>query len=332
MAKRIFLLAVLALLVSLSVGCGETAVSLKPIDLVPDTATVLGHIDLDSILSDQDLTGLYDQLPKEPGMPERFDEALDLLRDKTRIDLRDFKEVIFFGSPSSVTADAGDLAVFASGPFTEAEVIAAVEAFASEELNAGTYKGTILYTGSQQEAAIAFLGNDAFVLGPADSVRQVIDVKEGDRNALSGDLRERYNDIGDVLVKTVAALPAEEVDKSGNGADLFSFMTGLSFLDELETVEMVLDKQDQAISFELELCFTSEDSAEALENLINIVKLLPGLIPVPEEAPGGVPIPEEGEELLFELLDRLEVETLDSCLMLTLEVTVGEIEELLAEG
>jgi hypothetical protein len=105
----------------------------------------------------------------------------------------------------------------------------------------------------------------------------------------------------------------------------------LSALADIETAALTLDKEEQSIAFDLALCFSDAKSATAVKALITLATAMIDMFEIPQEGPGEIPIPQEGQELLPELLDKLDVEVVDSCLTISLHMTLSEIEDLLAE-
>jgi hypothetical protein len=330
--KKTIPLIIVALLVSLLVGCNGTTETMTSIELVPQSADIVGKINMSQILGDKDLTGLYDSLPKDSDTPQTFDDAVDMVIEEAGIDLRDFEEALIFGDTSSGTEDTNYFGAIVEGTFTKGDLIAAIEEAMDIELDPFDYKGYEIYTDQDQQGAIVFLNDETSVIGTVELVKDVIDVKKGDEPVLSGEVLDRYNELGDVLMKVSASIASELMEGALEDAqDFIPIPIDLSALADIETAALTLDKEEQSIAFDLELYFSDAKSAKAVKALITLATAMIDMFEIPQEGPGGIPIPQEGQELLPELLDKLDVEVVDSCLTISLHMTLSEIEDLLAE-
>jgi hypothetical protein len=151
-------------------------------------------------------------------------------------------------------------------------------------------------------------------------VKDVIQVKEGNREALGGDVIETYNELGDALIKMVslqAYLGEETLPDSLPGLPI-----DLSPFADIEKSTLVLNKQGHTISMETKLYFSNSESAESAENLVSFIELLVDMLPVPEE----------GQNLVAELLGKLDIERDGSLLTISFEITVSEIEDIIESG
>ncbi|MEE9400699.1 MAG: hypothetical protein V3V32_01625, partial [Dehalococcoidia bacterium] len=90
----------------------------------------------------------------------------------------------------------------------------------------------------------------------------------------------------------------------------------LDALTNMDTVGMTLAKEEQPMTASLKLCFTDSDSAENVGTMINAAIVFAGLIPY---------IPEEAREWL----GKLDASVSGSCLDISLELTISEVETLM---
>lgn len=110
MVKKVSLLLLMVLLLVISplIGCSNSSGGVtNPIGLVPKQANMIGHVDLSKILQDNDLTGIYDKVPKDSSYPQTFDDTLAKLKEEYNIDLKSFQEGVFFADVSE-SADQGN--------------------------------------------------------------------------------------------------------------------------------------------------------------------------------------------------------------------------------
>ena len=105
MLKKTIPLLIVVIFVLLLVGCNGTAETTTPIELVPQSADMVGKINIGQILGDNDLAGLYESMPKDSDTPQTFDEAIDMVITEAGIDLTDFDEALIFGDTSSHTGN-----------------------------------------------------------------------------------------------------------------------------------------------------------------------------------------------------------------------------------
>jgi len=330
--KKTIPLLIVVILVLLPVGCNGTAETITPIELVPQSADIVGRINIGQILGDNDLAGLYESMPKDSDTPQTFDEAIDMVITEAGIDLTDLKEALIFGDTSSRTENTGYFGAIVEGTRSQGDLTTAIEEAADTELNSLDYKGYDIYTDQEQQLAIVFLDDETFVIGTLEPVKDVIDVKEGDEPSLSGDVLDRYNELSDVMIKVAASIAPELTEGALEGAqDFIPIPIDLSALADIETAEFTLDKEEQSIAFDLALCFSNAKSAKAVKALVTLATAMIDMFEIPQEGPGGIAIPQESQELLPELLDKLDVEVVDSCLTIGLQMTLSEIEDLLAE-
>jgi hypothetical protein len=337
MGKKTLSIFIVVLLFSLPLGCGGEATSTTIItsaELVPQKANMIGHIDLSQIIADKDIAELYEAMPIEPGASQTLDEALDLTMEEIGLALMDFGECVIFGGISEATGDMDYGGILVKGTFEESDLIASIESEIDEEFTTINYKGYEIYMDSDEEMGIAFLSSDAFIIGSMEAVEDAIAVKEGDQPAISGKLLDTYNDLADGLVKVAILVPPVAIEEGlqGFGGELPTELP-LDALTNIDTVGFTLAKEEQSITFSLKLCFTDSDSAEAVEAFIrsNISSDARDELPdFPEEdgfttEKGMIELMEQ----VLELLNKLEVNTTDSCLTISLELTLAEIEDLI---
>jgi hypothetical protein len=322
MVKKVsfLLLMVLLLVVSPLIGCSSGGAT-NPIELVPKNANVVGHVDLSKILQDKDLTGIYDQVPKDPSYPQTFDDALAKLKDEYNIDLKSLQEGIFFADISG-SADQGNYSgVIIEGTFNKSDLIAAIQSAAGTELSTIKYKDYEIYTDELQESAIAFLSDNMLVIGAMEPVKDVIDVKKGDAKALSGEVLDTYNKLGDALIKVAVAVPSG-VAEGQLGESASQILGDLSAFDKVKSVGMTLSKNNKSVALNVKLCCADSDSAQSIEQSIN------GLITFAQFLT-GMSENQQQNQALDTLLNKIKVTRSDTCVSINITATLTEIEDLI---
>ena len=324
MVKKVsfLLLMVLLLVVSPLIGCSNSNGGVtNPIGLVPKKANVIGHVDLSKILPDNDLTGIYDKVPKDSSYPQTFDDALAKLKEEYNIDLKNFKEGVFFGDISGSKEQGNYFGVIIEGTFNKSDLITAIQSAAGMELSTIKYKDYEIYTDESEETAIAFLSDDMFVVGTMQPVKDVIDVKKGDGAALSGELLDTYNKLGDALIKVAVAVPPG-VAEGQLGQSASQYLGDLSAFDKVESVGMTLSKNNESVALDVKLCCADSDSAQSIEQSIDgLITLVKFLMAMSED--------QQQNQALDTLLNKVEVGRSDSCVNITVNATLAEIEGLI---
>lgn len=324
MVKNVMLLLLMVLLLAVFplAGCSNSSVVVTdPIKLVPDKANLIGVIDITSILQDKNLTGIYDTTPKNSTYPQTFDDAVATLKDKYNIDLKSFQEGVLFADVSQSTGGGNYSGVIVEGTFNKSDLIAAIQSAAGTELSTIKYKDYEIHADESQGSAIAFLGNTTFVIGAMQPVKDVIDVKKGDAKALSGEVLDTYNKLGDALIKLAVAVPSG-VAEGQLGDSASQILGNLSALDKVQSMGMTVTKNDASLTLDLKLCCTDSDSAQSIEQtisgLITFAQLLTG-------TSGN----QQQNQALDTLLNKVKVTRSDTCVDVNITATLTEIEELI---
>ncbi len=323
----ILLLMVLLLVVSPLVGCSnssdEVTNHIDLIGLVPQKANVVGKIDLKSIMEDKDLTDLYDEAEKDSDQPQTFKDALAQLKDEYDIDLKSFHEGVVFMDVSESSDEVEYFGFIIQGTFDKDDLIAAIQSGTETELTKINYKDYDLYYDEAEDMELAFLTDNVFAIGTMQTVKDVIDVKQGDAEALSGDMLDTYNKLGDGLIKVAMAMPRNMMDRE-LGESESQFPGDLSAFDDIESIGMVLSKDNELVALNTKLCCADIDSANIIEDSISILISYMGLIIAMSDKP-------EENQALSSLLDKIDVAKSGSCVDVGLEIALSDIEGLVKD-
>jgi hypothetical protein len=283
---------------------------IQAIDLAPQEANFVAGVQISKILTDEDIIEAYNEAEKPPEFPQTFDEALDWVEDEIGLDPRDFSEALIFGDIESEDYFGG----IVKGTFVEEELIASIEEATGEEMPTIAYNDYQIYiiTEGAQELGICFLGNDTIAVGPVDAVKDVIDVKKGDKERLSGPVYDTYNKLGEAWIKGALEVPGETMGEIPEGG----VPIGLAAFEDLEVMGFSFNKAGESLFIQVKLYFSdAESAADAEEMISSMMSLLPLMPDVPPE--------------IVALLDELSVSLSDSWVTISLETTMTEIEELM---
>ena len=324
MVKKVIvlLLMVLLLVVSPLVGCSNSSGGVtSPIGLVPKKANMVGQADLSKILQDKDLAGIYDKVPKNASYPQTFDAALTLLKDQYNVDLNSFQEGVLFADVSQSTEGGNYSGAIVKGTFNKNDLIAAIQSGSGTAWSTIKYKDYDIYDNEIDDTAFAVLTDNMFVIGTMRPVKDVIDVKKGDAKALSGEVLDTYNKLGDALIKVAVAVPPGAAE--GNlGQSASQVLGNLSAFDKVKTVGMTLSKGNSSVALNVKLCCADSDSAQSIEDSINGLIGFMGLVM-------SMSGDQQQNQALDTLLNNVEVSRSDSCVNVSLSMTVAEIEDLI---
>jgi hypothetical protein len=316
------LLVVLLLAVFPLAGCSNSSGGdTNLIGLVPNKVNLVGQIDLSKILQDKDLTGIYDKIPKSSSYPQTFDDALAKLKDEYNIDLNSFQEGVFFADVSGSGNQGNYYGIIIGGTFNKSDLMAAIQSASGTGLSTIKYKDYEIYTDELQESAIAFLSDNMLVVGAMEPVKDVIDVKKGDSEALSGEVLDTYNQLGSALIKLTIAVPPG-VAEGQLGQSASQLLGNLSAFDNVKTVGVTLSTNNESVVFNLKLCTTDSDSAQSIkqtiDNLVTFAKFSTG-------TSGN----QQQKQMLDTLLNNVKVTRSDTCVNVSITATLTQIEELI---
>lgn len=284
-------------------GVGKTA-EVVAIDLVPQTANFAASVNLNRVLADADVQDVIGELTADLGEPKTFDELLNLAKEETGVDFRDFSEVLVFGE----IGNTDYIGAIAKGFFNQAALITGIKNATGEDLSATDYKGYQIYSSSNNKAAICFITSDTLIGGSTAIVKDTIDVKEG-APSLDKLIYDTYKAMGDGWVTIALGVPAEATAELGETVPL-----AMAFLQNMEAVGFSFNKAGDNLSFQLKVLFLDSASAGDAKGMFDLVK---GMVAMASDVPPEV----------SEMLDRLNVVQSDAWLILSLEATKAEIED-----
>jgi hypothetical protein len=324
MIKRVIVLLfmVLLLVVSPLVGCSSSGSGVtNPIGLVPKRANMVIQADLSKILQDTDLAGIYDKAPKDAGNPQTFNDALTQLKDQYNIDLNSFQEGVLFADISQ-SSDGDDYSgAIVKGTFNKNDLISGIQSGSDTMWSTTKYKDHDIYNNEIEDTAFAILNDNMFAIGTMQPVKDVIDVKRGDAKALSGEVLNTYNKLGDALIKVAVAVPPG-VTEGEFGQSASEVLGNLSAFEKVKTVGMTVAKDDESVALNVKLCCADNDSAQSVENSINGLIAFIGLVMSMSED-------QQQNQVLGTLLSNVGVSRSGSCVNITLAATITEIEDLI---
>jgi hypothetical protein len=295
-------------------ACGGSQIA-SPQELVPSTANLMAQVQVGKLLQDADFRSLYEQAPKGAGEPQSFDELLDMAQQETGVDFRQFTSAVMFGD---VTQNEDYFGVIAKGQINEDQLVAAIEENGKYTLKTSDYAGQKIYIAPEEadSAVMAFFGDDTVVLGTLPAVQDVIDVRDGKLDRISGKVYDTFNDLGDPLFSMAMSVPPEAMadwqDSMGGGQG-FGMMPAMDAFQDLDVLSLVLDKPGDDLKVEATLDFVTAESASKMNDTLDgFLKLASGFAP---------------DEGVRTLLEKLELSVDGTRLTVTFQAPLSEIQE-----
>ena len=304
-------------------ACGSTSKGDAPETLIPAGSTLIGSVQVAEILEDPDIAAFFENIDADLGDAESFDQLLEMVFEETGIDFRQISHALLFGFGDFLGEQI--FGIIARGVFDEDQIVAAIKR--SEETTNFTttvYKGRRLHSFEDDEDSVALsvLDTDTLVFGIRDAVTAVIDVQDGTRDPVSGQVYDVFNDLGNGLFRLALELPPEALPAldqplegiPGLGGGFDGLLISLDALKDLEIIGVVLDKDGDILSVEAQLDFISSESAARMGDAIGgFFDLFTALSP---------------DERTRTLLDKIQVDTSGTRLTIRAEIPVSELEEL----
>jgi len=344
MLKKIailFLSLLTIVLMLAAVACGSESTSSVSENsekvLVPQRAGMIARISIGSVLADNTIRNAYDEADKGTDAPTTLDELLQTSRDKTGLDFTAFKEATLFGDindlskvtpENGLAASQGYFGVIISGTFKNDELIAGIESETGQKLESESYNGykiyTITDTSNSNTNTLALLDESVLVTGSSEAIKDVIDVKNG-KPGLSGDLLATYENIDGSLGKLALSVPDEWLNQMQDEQDTGILSTSeLEAFKEMKTISITFDKAGDNTNLEIKAGFSNGASAnsaksgieELISNLKEFLKMSEDSSSTPETA------------ALIDLLDSVRLSISDNWLILHLELTMDQVEEI----
>jgi hypothetical protein len=280
--KAVPLILAMALIAGLSSGIGCTPRHPAVIiELVPEEANSVACIQVNQILTDEDLIAAYE-------------EAAVIFGDSESDD--------YFGA-------------IVKGAFNPEAVLDSIEQAIGEHMVISTYRGYQIYEGTikeyEWELALCFLSDGALVAGSMDAVKGVIHLAVGDAEPLSGLIAEVYNSLGDVYIKVAAELPVERIGTIPEEQAPIE----LALLEDIEAVGASFNKVADNISTQVRVCFSSPEHARTFETwFLGAITFIPLGLDIPLEATDmldGIELTRSGSCIVISLTTTLtEIEEL----------------------
>ncbi|SEV87934.1 hypothetical protein [Halobacterium jilantaiense] len=278
--RRLALLAVALSALLVTAGClgsvgnlGANDTSAEPqLDSIPASAEYVSYVDAAGMADDESLRSIANTAMEASGEyddgPTDVDGVFDQAENDSDLDPSKFDTMTAFGTaPENPMEGEGSAAAVLATSYTEDEVVAAIEK-QDGELTEETYGDTTLYAYESDEddvSVLAVLGDGTFAAGDRSAVESVIDVRNGDADALNGDLKATFEDTEDGYVRFAMAMPSEADVPSGEQSVVGNQMD-VSALGNVTHVSGSFATSDGNVTTTMSLVAASEGDATEVYN------------------------------------------------------------------
>ncbi|ELZ02871.1 hypothetical protein C482_04391 [Natrialba chahannaoensis JCM 10990] len=241
-----------------------------PAEYVPSDTDTLIHIDM-AMLADDDHQQLVDSMAD--GESDDTNDQEDIVSEfeaETGLELEDADELLLFTSFDDNPWD--DSGIIVQSDWTTDEVVSAAEDTEETPYEEREFDGETVHYEPESESRqstemhIGELGDGTFVFGSQDTVEASLAVEYGDEEALSGDIRDAYDETRDGHVTLATTLPKSTVPTDDPSApDDIDFEAFYN----VEVLTSVYDTDDGEAGFETTLHTTGEDEALDVADVID---------------------------------------------------------------
>lgn len=256
------------------IGDDSSSAGDAQLDKVPDDATMVGYVDAAGMVEDDSLRELantafeaQDQNSEFYSGPTSVEEWLDQIEDESGLDATNVQDATFFGTAGeTVPTNAEQAGMILRTDFTEDEIVSAMED-SGTEFSEESYQDTTLYTyGYDNQNALAALGDGTFAVGDTAAVKSTLDVDAGDEDALSGELRTRFQDTDDGYVRFASSVPQDQVptEELGQGSPI-----NTSAFNTVQYVSGSMATDGDTVSTQMNLVSESSDDASRINDVID---------------------------------------------------------------
>ncbi len=326
----VVLLSTVGLLVSLLVGLNHSGRDVTDrMDLVPETANLIGRVELGELTGRGGIADIYAAMPKDEGDPQTIEEALEQALNMSNLDLGAFRDAWVFSDVSRTADNSSYSAAILRGDFNQDSLVAGMGSVVGEGFTTADCQGYTIYVGSDHRVGLAFLSSDLLVTGSVNAVQDVIAVQQQNMASVGGELLDKYDDLDGGLVEVAAVMPPGMIEQEI--AELTAGITSPTALDALADVEILtldMSRDGESIDWDSNFYFSNEESAGDVRGLIPLLSLVIGAM----DLPGGsvVQHPENVLSLLPQMLARSEFRTDGSCLTISSDLTLSDIDAMSA--
>jgi hypothetical protein len=321
-------------LVSGLAGCSTVADNLPiggetNVDLVPEDAESVTHVDVNAVLDDEAtkrLMNAYIEKAKESDYydgPDDYEEAREDWEDETELPTSAVKNQVSFSEYSEYGVVGEYYGTIVEADWPEDEVVSNYEENQEIEYDDDDYEDYTIYVPEESPEyrtppIIGVISDGTYVTGPESAVEDVIDVDRGEEDALEDPLKSGFEDTRNAPVRYVGEMPPfvqQEDEFTGPEGEVYS----LEAVQDAEYASGSVYKSGDTRGTEMTIRASDENDAQDIEDLVS------GYISV-------VRGQEDVSSELKTILEETTVERNGKDVTVSYEASVDRLEELLEEA
>ena len=209
---------------------------------IPARSNVVMSMSFDAVLDDQAVRGavnsaLSEQSSTNPMVPSSVSEALDTVEQEAGVDPRKLNDIVLFGESSDDGGESEYVGWLVYTDWSQDELQSYLEDLRESTPDGDTtphgpygdvsteeYQGTTVYVNDDADSnteRMAILSDGTVVLGRAGATNDVIDLRNGDGDAISDDLQSAWNDAsGEYASFAMDITPEDLMGGQGSGVEM----------------------------------------------------------------------------------------------------------------
>lgn len=271
-------------------GGGGGASADAQLDSVPARADTIAFVDVQGMLGDTNLRGIADTYFEQQAEvygeyyngPNSTEEALSEIQNESNLDPSGFETMTVFSSAKrQADSQSGDFSgAIVTSSYTKSDIKTTLDEESSTSYSTETYGETTLWVAekdpySNTQDAIAWLGDGRFVVGNVDAVKSVVDVENGDSDAVSGDLRDTFENTRSGYVQFAMSVPQQQFDAGNYQSSQFDTST----FNSVQTVSGAFYTSGSDVGMTMNLVANTSADASDIEDVTSgALSLYKGLV------------------------------------------------------
>ena len=189
---------------------------------IPARSNVVMSMSFDALLEDDAIrsavnSGLSNGAPEDSMVPTSVSEAFQMAEEQAGVDPRNLNEVVLFGESSDEDGEESEyVGWLAYTDWSQSELQTLIEEESEGDITTEEYEGTTVYVTDDMDDTterVAILSDGTIVLGREGATNDVIDIRNGNGDAISGDILSAWNaTTGDYATFAVDITPEDLPD------------------------------------------------------------------------------------------------------------------------
>lgn len=242
-------------------------------DDVPAQANLVMSLSVTALLDDQALRGavndaLSEQVPEDSSMPTTVSGALDKVEEEEDVDPRKVNDVVLFGETGE-SEESEYVGWLTYTDWSASEITELIEEKSDNdsEIETEEYNGTTVYVNDdadEETERFAVLDDGTVVLGRDGAAHDVIDVRAGNGDSISGEVRSAWNAASGGYAKFAMDaepedLPEGQAEAAEPTAESIRYVSGSVYADgDQRGIELSMEAKSEQDAADVETFFDGQ--------------------------------------------------------------------------